>query len=777
MDRVYTGRDSSFLNHLKDRIRKAESIDIIVSFLRFSGLRLLLDDLKDATRRRVPIRILTGTYLSITEPFALSVLLDELEDCLELHIFDSKAVSFHPKAWFFTVDGKKELCLGSSNMTRSALLDGIEWNHDLYCDQDAIAAFHAEFERLWEEESFQADADFVKTYAESWTRPMIDAPIIKADPITVEPNDVQCEALYALDRTRREGADKALIQAATGIGKTMLAAFDSRPFSRVLFIAHRHEILEQAAKAFSRVRPSSSQGFHIAGRICKDADIVFASVATIGRHGVLEESGYRPDDFDYIVVDEFHHAVASSYQRVLSFFKPRFMLALTATAERLDRQSVYALCDYNVPYRITLAAAIDRGALVPFHYYGVYDDSVDYKQVAKNGGHYNIKDLVRHLDNKERAGLIYKNYARMHSSRALGFTSSKDQALYMAHAFNEHGTPSAAVFSGQSGDALQYSRDEALDALSDGRLNVIFCVDVFNEGVDVPQLDLVMFLRPTESPVIFLQQLGRGLRKAEGKDHLDVLDFIGNYDNAHLIPSLLTRKAEQVDMASELEAAYMTPSPKDLPNGCIVDIDFRLLALFERMRRDEESIEDKIRLNWKELVGAHGQSPSRVDLFKSSSGEMLSLMYSHPRLNPLRDYLGFRLSMGVEIDPSYISSPAAAFIKMIEGAAMTKSYKIPVLQTFIGNDGVRDSVSLEELASRFKTFYANGIMKADMDKDAKTRGFTTWTSGRIARLVRDNPVKYLCSSAPNFLSFNGTELSLSDVLKPWLDHSFFSKRT
>ena len=517
------GRDKNrfLLYQLKRSMACAEQIDIIVSFLMESGVRLLLADLKQALDRGVKIRILTGNYLGITQPGALYLIKDQLGDQVELRFYNEKGRSFHPKAYIFHRGDLGEIYIGSSNMSRSALTSGIEWNYhfDSLRDSGNFRRFYETFEDLFYRHSILIDDQELARYSREWKKPAVQRDLEKYDQFGPEmkvealfqPRGAQIEALYALKNSRREGAKKGLVLAATGVGKTYLAAFDSQSFERVLFVAHRDEILRQAAESFYNVRHSRDYGFFTGREKTTGKSVVFASVSTLGRPAYLNERYFARDYFDYIVIDEFHHAVTDQYRRIIEYFRPEFLLGLTATPDRLDGRSLYELCDYNVPYEINLRDAINKGLLVPFHYYGIYDETVDYSQIRIVKGRYAEEELTGQLTVGTRYELIYRYYCKYRSRRALGFCCSRKHAEQMAKEFCRRNIPAAAVYSDSDGEYAA-DRSEAVRRLRDGELRVIFSVDMFNEGLDISELDMAMFLRPTESPVVFLQHLGRGLR-------------------------------------------------------------------------------------------------------------------------------------------------------------------------------------------------------------------------------------------------------------------------
>ena len=513
-----------------------------------SGVRIILKDLKSALDRKVPIRILTGNYLGITQPSALYLIKKELGDGVELRFYNDKARSFHPKAYMFHYENKSEIYIGSSNISKSALTSGIEWNYRFSSIEDtkSFRMFYDAFEDLFFNHSIVIDDEELRRYSKNWHRPAVSGDLERYDKadedtnvkVLFQPRGAQIEALYALEDSRAEGASKGLVQAATGVGKTYLAAFDSANYRRVLFVAYREEILKQAAVSFKNVRNSDDFGFFYGKQKDTDKSVIFASVATLGRSEYLTEEYFPADYFDYPVIDEFHHAVNAQYRRIVNYFTPQFMLGLTATPERMDGRSIYEICDYNVPYEISLKEAINKGMLVPFHYYGIYDET-DYSGLHLVKGRYEERKLTEiYKDNSTRYDLIYKYYMKYRSRRALGFCCSRQHAEEMAKEFCKRGIASAAVYSDADGEFSE-ERDKAVEQLIKQEIRVIFSVDMFNEGLDIASLDMVMFLRPTDSPIVFLQQLGRGLRTYREKEYLNVLDFIGNYEKAGKAPLLL----------------------------------------------------------------------------------------------------------------------------------------------------------------------------------------------------------------------------------------------
>ncbi len=767
------GRDKNrfLLYQLKRSMACAEQIDIIVSFLMESGVRLLLADLKQALDRGVKIRILTGNYLGITQPGALYLIKDQLGDQVELRFYNEKGRSFHPKAYIFHRGDLGEIYIGSSNMSRSALTSGIEWNYhfDSLRDSGNFSRFYETFEDLFYRHSILIDDQELARYSREWKKPAVQRDLEKYDQFGPEmkvealfqPRGAQIEALYALKNSRREGAKKGLVLAATGVGKTYLAAFDSQSFERVLFVAHRDEILRQAAESFYNVRHSRDYGFFTGREKTTGKSVVFASVSTLGRPAYLNERYFARDYFDYIVIDEFHHAVTDQYRRIIEYFRPEFLLGLTATPDRLDGRSLYELCDYNVPYEINLRDAINKGLLVPFHYYGIYDETVDYSQIRIVKGRYAEEELTGQLTVGTRYELIYRYYCKYRSRRALGFCCSRKHAEQMAKEFCRRNIPAAAVYSDSDGEYAA-DRSEAVRRLRDGELRVIFSVDMFNEGLDISELDMVMFLRPTESPVVFLQQLGRGLRKSRGKEFLNVLDFIGNYEKAGAAPFLLSGKPY-----SSAEAGKMEPQDFEFPDDCLVDFDMRLIDLFREMAKKKAKREDRVREEYfrvKELLD--GKVPTRMDLFTCMEDEVFQLC-AGMKTSPFKHYLRYLDSLGElgERERAIFESIGNEFLELLETTGMSKSYKMTVLLAFYNNGDLKTAIDEEDIYRSYKEFYSTANNWKDLERDKSTSDFRTWDKKRCVSEALKNPVHFLLQSGNGFfVEQEGAVLALNPQL-------------
>ncbi len=783
---VMTGdknRNRFLYYQLKMSMSKASKIDIIVSFLMESGVRMILKDLEAALERGVQVRILTGNYLGITQPSALCLIKKELGNRVDLRFYNDKERSFHPKSYIFHYENAGEIYIGSSNISRSAFTSGIEWNYrfNSFVDEKNFNLFYATFVDLFENHSIVIDDEELTRYSKNWHKPAVSKDLAKYDhaeeadtmvEVLFRPRGAQIEALYALEESRSEGAAKGLVQAATGVGKTYLAAFDSAKYKRVLFVAHREEILKQAAVSFKNVRHSDDYGFFNGKQKDTDKAVIFASVATLGRKEYLTEDFFGPETFDYVVIDEFHHAVNDQYQRIVNYFKPQFLLGLTATPERMDGKNIYEICDYNVPYEISLKEAINKGMLVPFHYYGIYDET-DYSSLHLVKGRYDEKELNEtYIGNVRRTDLIYKYYMKYRSKRALGFCCSRQHAEEMAREFSKRGVASAAVYSNADGEFSE-DRNRAVAKLKDQEIKVIFSVDMFNEGVDIAALDMVMFLRPTESPIVFLQQLGRGLRTSRGKEYLNVLDFIGNYEKAGRAPLLLSGGKTLGEKAAH---AY---NNIEYPDDCIVDFDMRLIDLFKELDKKSLSVKERIRQEYYRVKALlDDRAPTRMELFTYMEDDIYQYCVKHAKENPFRRYLDFLNEMqelSAEEQEVY-SGIGREFLSLIENTDMQKVYKMPVLYSFYNEGNVRLAVRDEEVLAAWKKFFDNGTNWKDFAAGISYADYKAMTDKQHLSKAKSMPVKFLKASGKGFfIEKENYTLAIRDDLAEVIEKEAFQK--
>jgi superfamily II DNA or RNA helicase/SAM-dependent methyltransferase/SOS-response transcriptional repressor LexA len=695
--KLVTGGKNPFLPHLCAAIHQAAEIDFAVAFTKVTGLRLLLPDLHDALQYVVGdshpparIRFLTSDYLDVTDPEALRLLLLLQEQGAQVRVFEARNSSFHLKAYVFArLDGEGQLngtaFVGSSNISRQALQNGLEWNYRIdYPNDRGFLETRDQFDQLFAHPSTfpLTDAWIEKYESRRVQRPLAVAPGSQEQEPPPAPTPVQVEALEALMQTRREGFCRGLVVLATGLGKTWLAAFDAEQVGarRVLFIAHREEILNQAAETFLRIRPKGRTGFYMGLTRDVEVDVLCASVQTLSRLAHLER--FSPQHFDYIVIDEFHHAAAATYRRVINYFGPRFMLGLTATPDRTDQSDILSLCDDNLVFSYDLVAGINADLLAPFHYYGIYDSEVDYQAIPWRNGRFDPEALSNKLATLGRFRHALKEWRQHAQQRTLAFCASIRHAQFMASQFVAAGVAAAAVFSGST-----LSRADALVQLRDKRLAILFSVDLFSEGVDLPEIDTVMMLRPTESKILFLQQLGRGLRKSPGKEKLLVLDFIGNHHGFLHKPQALfgigPSFRELARFAREAEQGRFS-----LPKGCYVNYDLKLIAFLKDLDGDGVSRE------YIALKETLGRRPSLSEFYRA--GASITAMR-----NQFGNWYQFVKEMS-DLEPAEneVLLTHRAFLKEVETTAMTKSFKMVVLEALFAVDGWRMPPTLAAIAQQ-----------------------------------------------------------------------------
>ena len=604
--RLTTGAEDPLLPLLAQGIDAADSVDLAVAFAMDSGVQLIAPWLRDLLDRGGQLRIVVGDYMDVTEPAALSRLSDI--DGAQVRVFETGTGSFHPKAWLFrAADRQGAAIVGSSNLSKTALTTGVEWNLHSEGATDAVAAA---FDRLWTHpQTCALTSDWIANYTlRRRAAPLTELAqrIVSDEPVTPppEPHAIQLAALKALADTRQAGHRAGLVVLATGLGKTWLAAFDSRSFARVLFVAHRDEILTQAMASFRRIRPEARFGRFDGAEKNADAEVLFASIQTIGRVGHLRR--FAPDAFDYIVVDEFHHASAGSYRGLLDHFTPRFLLGLTATPDRSDGADLLTLCGDNLVYRCDLFEGIEAGLLAPFRYLGVPDE-VDYAQIPWRSTQFDPAALEAALATEARAANTLEQFHRHRDGPAIGFCCSVRHAEFMARYFRDHGLRAVAVHSG-SGSA---PRTTSLEQLGRGELDILFAVDMFNEGVDVPNIGTVIMLRPTESVILWLQQLGRGLRRVEGKV-LQVIDYIGNHRIfLTKLRALLAAGPGDRSLSQKLDQVIEGALP--LPPGCSVTYDLKVIEILRDLLRPKSGTEE-MEGQYRDFRLRHGFRPTAAEI-------------------------------------------------------------------------------------------------------------------------------------------------------------------
>lgn len=539
-----TEKKQYMLNVLQNELDTCKEFFFSVAFLTQGGLAALKTQLADLHTRGIKGKILTSTYLAFNQP----AVFEDLIKFPNVEVRISEKQGFHSKGYLFKQSGYHSFIIGSSNLTMSALKTNYEWNVRLtsYDHGQMIQDIQLHMEQEWQAAQVLTSQwvyNYKKTYQPMTYYKEVNtiqdpALIDESTPYIVtkpDPNNMQKAALFNLKELRKTGAQKGLVISATGTGKTYLSAFDvlqAKP-KRVLFIVHREQILNKAKSVFQEILGEQKDDYGILSGNKKEitATYLFATIQTISKDAVMQQ--FAKDHFDYILIDEVHKAGASSYHRVIDYFKPNFLLGMTATPERTDGFNIFELFDYNIAYEIRLQEALEENMLSPFHYFGVTDYVKDGELISEST---NLKILVE----EERVTYLLEKLQYYGCSgnipKGLVFCSRKEEAKTLSTLFQQKGHPSTYL----TGEHSLEEREKQVERLERGEIEYIFTVDIFNEGIDIPKINQVVMLRNTQSNIIFVQQLGRGLRKDPSKEFVTVIDFIGNYKNNYMIPMALS---------------------------------------------------------------------------------------------------------------------------------------------------------------------------------------------------------------------------------------------
>ena len=537
---------------IEEELARCEEFCISVAFITKSGLTPLLQILKELENKNIPGKILTTDYLTFSEPAALETLAALKNIELKMFMSNRETGGFHTKGYIFRKEEIYRIIIGSSNMTLNAVTRNREWNTKLVSARqgEITQQILSEFDELWRDKQSLPYAEIIGKYRQAYQKEKLirkqkkqalQEDVVDLAQYTLEPNKMQVAFVENLMRMRCENVDRALLLSSTGTGKTLASAFALREMNprRALFLVHREQIAKQAIRSYKLIFGSSiSYGLLSGTSKDKDQDFLFATMQMMAKPDIYTQ--FSKDEFDVIILDECHHAGADSYQRIMGYFTPKFWLGMTASPDT-NNYDIYSIFDHHIAYEIRLQQALEEDLLCPFHYFGITDLEIDGEVFDDNAGVRNFANLVS--DARIDYVIEQANYYGFSGERVKGliFCSRKEEAWELSRKFNERGYRTEAL----TGDDSPSRREEVISRLTDDeneerQLDYILTVDIFNEGVDIPEINQVIMLRPTQSPVVFIQQLGRGLRKSEGKEYVVILDFIGNYMNNFMIPIALS---------------------------------------------------------------------------------------------------------------------------------------------------------------------------------------------------------------------------------------------
>lgn len=620
---------------IEEELQRCEEFYISVAFITKSGITPLLQTLKDLEQKNIPGKILTTNYLMFSEPEALEKLAGLKNIELKMFVASSETGGFHTKGYIFREEEIYRIIIGSSNMTLSAITRNKEWNTKIVSTEqgELTQAVLQEFDELWQDEHSLAFEDFIDSYRQEYLNEKIirkqkqqavSEQVVELENYRLKPNKMQVAFVKNVMEMRAQHIDRALLLSSTGTGKSLASAFMLREMGtrRALFIVHREQIAKQTLKSYKRVFGSSRTYGLLSGNSRElGAEFLFATMQMMSKEEI--RSHYSPEDFDVIILDECHHVGAESYQKIMQYFKPKFWLGMTASPDT-NQYDIYSIFDHHIAYEIRLQQALEEDLLCPFHYFGITDLEINGEVFDDNAGVKNFSNLIS--DARVDYVIDKANYYGFSGDRVKGliFCSRKDEAKELSKKFNERGLRTEVL----TGEDTQERRESVIARLTndeDGedQLDYIFTVDIFNEGVDIPEINQVIMLRPTQSPVVFIQQLGRGLRKYEGKEYVVILDFIGNYMNNFMIPIALSG-----DRSYNKDAMrrYIREGARVIPGSSTIHFDEiskkRIYASIDTARTNDMKL---LRESYRTLKYKLGRIPTIRDFKKFGSVDVTKI--------------------------------------------------------------------------------------------------------------------------------------------------------
>lgn len=633
-------RGRKVLVSLEQELAACDEFKISVAFITKSGITPLLQILKELEQKGIPGKILTTDYLHFSDPEALDKL--AALNNIEMRIFrsDEESGGFHTKGYIFRKEEIYRIIIGSSNMTLSAVTKNREWNTKFVSAEDGELAREVlrEFEDLWTDSQTLSCEDYIEEYRLNYLRQKMirdqrkqamKEQIVEIERCRLVPNKMQVAFLSSLLDLRTKNVDKALLLSSTGTGKTLASAFAMRELSpkKLLFLVHREQIAKQTIRSYRRIFGSSKSYGLLSGNSKEtDAEFLFSTMQMMAKENI--RTHFAPDEFDAIILDECHHAGSESYQRIMRYFRPKFWLGMTASPDT-NQYDIYSIFDHNIAYEIRLQQALEEDLLCPFHYFGITDLEIDGQVFDDNAGIRNFANLV----SDARVSYIIEKaeYFGHCGDRVKGliFCSRKDEARELSSKFNKVCKTNGDLYRTAvlTGEDSQTRREEVIGQLAgddpEEQLDYIFTVDIFNEGVDVPEINQVIMLRPTESPVVFIQQLGRGLRKAEGKEYVVILDFIGNYMNNFMIPIALSGDRSY---NKDTMRRYIREGSKIIPGSSTIHFDEiskkRIYASIDAARTNDMKL---LKESYQALKYKLGRIPTILDFRRYGSIEVTKI--------------------------------------------------------------------------------------------------------------------------------------------------------
>ena len=742
--------DIKFIDKLKQNIDLCQSFSFSVSFIKKPGLQLLAPNIEAAIARGATGKLITSTYQNFTDVDSLVFFYDlasRYPDRFSCHLdrecfrdMAGSVVGFHSKGYLFEFSDHNELLVGSSNITVYALLKNVEWDVSVIdeSENESYSAAKKEFDSLWDQ-TLPLTRDLIDEYKtrlyysiERWD---MDYSVANSE---IKPNYMQRRALKELNRVRAMGASKALVTASAGSGKTFLAAFDALNFNprRLLYIVHEGSILMKSFETFQKVF-GSDRTYGIYNAEFKEfyADFVFSTNVTMANSLEL----FDKHCWDYIIIDECHHATAETYQKILSYFEPQFLLGITATPERMDGADVFQLFDQNVPYELRLRDAIINGLVVPFRYYGIRDELIEYG-IAETKGH----KFVEQFSDDKHCDFIYRMIEKYRlpgkKLKALAFCRDISHAIRMSQAMEDYYHTTFLTGHNSIGERIRAYKDLQDDS---AELEILFTVDILNEGVDIPGVNMVLFLRPTDSQTIFIQQLGRGLRKYEGKQFVTVLDFIGNdYKRSVQIAFALGNLSENFVIEKKLIAALIAEDFTSIglsDFGVEIHIDDlskkEILSYIDEVNFNTKHYLAQDYTNFKKYINAESY-PQHVDYLNNDyAPDLIKFMQSKINSHKNGSYYGFLKAIGEKDLPSF-DKRQEDFIKYVsEMLPIVRPYEYRIIQELFFHAG---TISVEKLRRHLSETLDN------------------WNNPSF-----DHALRYMLASG--FFSLSEDDLSFSDI--------------